>query len=534
MTWSLLFFLKIFAKAKRNELKKTLKEMLFSQEYEYFNEPFWKDSLGNRENKNKIVKYFKVEPEEQLKLKDSIMLSNEKWNLLRRSLDLKEFLLSEKDLGCVQKSIDCKLQERLQIMEFDEKGIKGIQVPLTNCIREITQLRDISEKKFKLSLDARTFGNRTQTLAGVIPLSCRRKKIQSYKSVFPLVLYDEKEDNPIIRDIECNVERELLALKEEGYCFYVAADLKTLWNLCKRTYKPSSVHQVDVGEDTMIFKSASSNLFCPFCNQRQDQMNELSASINAETRFFGLTAHETIFCWLHCKLRITGKLIQNICWKAHDSNKLKEFEAMMKEIGWKKFKAKKRKNGSFKIPSIDGSTLKKIMKHIETIDTWLRNNFCGPSSILMFWKELTGLLDTLDDLSDSEIDHIKVKIGKFSEEYLKAFGHKYWTPYLHIFCCHTIEILQKHRNLAKFSQQGFEAVHNLHKKMYFLGTSHDGGKQKIPSIVQIFYKHWRILALDDKGKFNEESENISNEVEIFENIEETLLNMEYSTDSGIL
>jgi hypothetical protein len=50
------------------------------------------------------------------------------------------------------------------------------------------------------------------------------------------------------------------------------------------------------------------------------------------------------------------------------------------------------------------------------------------------------------------------------------------TPYIHLFVCHTVELLQLHGPLGQFSCQGLEKVNSVHKKLYFGATSRDGGR----------------------------------------------------------
>lgn len=84
--------------------------------------------------------------------------------------------------------------------------------------------------------------------------------------------------------------------------------------------------------------------------------------------------------------------------------------------------------------------------------------------------------------------------------YIRKFGDMNVTPYIHVVVCHSITLLDRHGSISKFSQQGFEATHAWHCKLYYSSTSHDGGVKKAgnninSSILQVLNKCYRIVLL---------------------------------------
>lgn len=54
----------------------------------------------------------------------------------------------------------------------------------------------------------------------------------------------------------------------------------------------------------------------------------------------------------------------------------------------------------------------------------------------------------------------------------------FMTPYLHLLFCHTLEIVETHKSIGKYSQQGFEQSNSLHRSTEVRASNHGGGRGK--------------------------------------------------------
>lgn len=85
--------------------------------------------------------------------------------------------------------------------------------------------------------------------------------------------------------------------------------------------------------------------------------------------------------------------------------------------------------------------------------------------------------------------------------YVRKFGDHNVTPYIHVVVCHSVTLLELHGSISKFSQQGFEATHSWHRKLFFSSTNHRGGikeagSDKNSSILQVLNKCYRITIME--------------------------------------
>ncbi len=82
------------------------------------------------------------------------------------------------------------------------------------------------------------------------------------------------------------------------------------------------------------------------------------------------------------------------------------------------------------------------------------------------WEKITIMMSTEGELSTESIQQAIQQIELFEKTLQSLFGKdnemEKWivTPYIHQIICHYPQLLQKHRSIGMFQNQGFEASHN--------------------------------------------------------------------------
>ena len=88
---------------------------------------------------------------------------------------------------------------------------------------------------------------------------------------------------------------------------------------------------------------------------------------------------------------------------------------------------------------------------------------------------LLAALDRKEDFTDEQIDELHLLCNLFFDKYATVLSAEEVTHYIHLLGAgHITYHLTKHRNLAKYSQQGWEALNQLLKQFYFNSTNHGG------------------------------------------------------------
>lgn len=80
-----------------------------------------------------------------------------------------------------------------------------------------------------------------------------------------------------------------------------------------------------------------------------------------------------------------------------------------------------------------------------------------------------------DKFTEGEIADLRKIINNWSALWVKHFGKKNVTPYVHFVGAHWCDLIQMHGNLKKFSQDGLEASHRLHNLIYGRSTNRSKG-----------------------------------------------------------
>lgn len=83
------------------------------------------------------------------------------------------------------------------------------------------------------------------------------------------------------------------------------------------------------------------------------------------------------------------------------------------------------------------------------------------------WQIIDNSLSTADTFTSE----LRVALAQFGQWVTTIYGHAAVTPYMHIVCEHTEELIDKFGCLSRLSQQGFEHCHKRHKKIWAEASS---------------------------------------------------------------
>jgi hypothetical protein len=111
------------------------------------------------------------------------------------------------------------------------------------------------------------------------------------------------------------------------------------------------------------------------------------------------------------------------------------------------------------------------------------------------WKDMLDqysaameILRKQSDYTDKEIDLFQDLIDTFFEKYTSETGVEGITNYIHMLASgHTKYYMQMHRNLYKYSQQGWEALNSKYKQVFFRDTQQGGNYEKLHDENERYY-----------------------------------------------
>ena len=115
------------------------------------------------------------------------------------------------------------------------------------------------------------------------------------------------------------------------------------------------------------------------------------------------------------------------------------------------------------------------------------------SDLFSLFNIINIKLNKRTDFDDSEILELQKDMDHFGEMYMDVTSGERITNYIHYMISgHFRDMLFIHRNLWKFSQQGWESVNGLLKQYIFRrtqrgGSSGNGGKAGKVRIDNLFY-----------------------------------------------
>ena len=263
--------------------------------------------------------------------------------------------------------------------------------------------------------------------------------------------------------------------------------------------------------------------FCICCDCKKSQRADFAVwSLQFRTELqnmFNVPVERIVFCTLHAKMRITGKLLKLLAQEASDAGKHLDLIAAVRSAGWRKFDVViPDRCIKVKIPGllisdewlirnagVTGAKCSKVLEHYKDIVTSVTTD----ADTLQIWEDWKWICEMLQEetVESTRFSDIEAVLQRWGDNYVNQYCDYNVTPYIHTVVCHTLHLLKLHNSIGLFSQQGFEATHKWHKRLYYTSTSHDGSvstrKVSISSIQQLFLKIFRVLILQLRIDFQQ-------------------------------
>ena len=113
------------------------------------------------------------------------------------------------------------------------------------------------------------------------------------------------------------------------------------------------------------------------------------------------------------------------------------------------------------------------------------------------WLKLMELMSRKEDFTDPQIEEFHFYCNNFMMYYCAIYGDDWRqvTNYIHVVGAgHLTHYLRKYRNLARFQQQGWEALNQMCQKFYHQNSNHGGSEGGKKEHVTDIGKHAKPIA----------------------------------------
>jgi hypothetical protein len=114
-----------------------------------------------------------------------------------------------------------------------------------------------------------------------------------------------------------------------------------------------------------------------------------------------------------------------------------------------------------------------IVNHFQVADNIVAAKKKAVSIVWNNWSEILTILNSLHVTPDEQ-KRLQTKINEFGSAFIKAFGHKPVTPYIHLLVCHIPWQIKKMETMQVTSQQKFETFHRTAKSVFYNCTMRGG------------------------------------------------------------
>lgn len=216
---------------------------------------------------------------------------------------------------------------------------------------------------------------------------------------------------------------------------------------------------------------------------------------------------------LHMFLRIAGKLLELLIWECKQADGLKEkhrFTSINRQKWIHMAKLENLIQNICKIPfqwevtsegnklhykDLRGPELKALFSQIDI--NQILPNTPRAAKIQKLWVDFYAIINLLhnDEMSAQDIATVKNKIGLWFPLYTELYSQKSVTPYIHIFYCHVVEMLEIHGQISLFTQEGLEKLNDQSTVNFFSATNRKGAQ----ALKQLLLKAKRITYYQDNG-----------------------------------
>ena len=404
--------------------------------------------------------------------------------------------------------------------------------------------------EYKLSLDGTNMGSRACELVALTPMNLGFP-VQSYHSIFPIMLYDGKETREDLRVMLAPLNTDMNMLRQPEHLAASSCPpdktYKCDFTLCADYFALQKILQPAKGE-RLPDASMAEGCTCGFCgakrckktgwegqNMRQGVWSK-APELVLQYCLLDIPLHKITFCLLHAKVRIVGSLLNKLLRQADIKNRCADLEENLKKIvptfkitmkGQLTTTGKLAKGA--KCSALQGEQVDKLLTCVRAAaippsqrseaeitnaalwegvisgipyDKNSKKDMVRLDTHSMLWQLLVAWYDVGNNhgnITNEQKQKFKSDVAAFGWLWETTFGSHLVTPYVHIICKHGGAYLDQFQSFRPYSQEAFEASHKRHKQMY-AKTNFGGGKHGDRSSVylQIMQKLYRMQYLSIK------------------------------------
>jgi hypothetical protein len=217
---------------------------------------------------------------------------------------------------------------------------------------------------------------------------------------------------------------------------------------------------------------------CAATDKNHDDIFLGKNGINGETLIHGLDPEKNLWhdVVLHGKNRCTEKFVKLWIWgllnpttdlkKAFAKSrsvKLQKIHSFLEKVELKKFKVQLEGNSVIFSKQFKGANFSLVVDKFEEFshlfcltederNTWMA--FQKSITLARLWREGDGS----SEMTEFAIGEFTRTVEDLILKYVKVYGSKHVTVYLHILCFETLKLLQRFPNLQRYCQQSMEAL----------------------------------------------------------------------------
>jgi len=280
--------------------------------------------------------------------------------------------------------------------------------------------------------------------------------------------------------------------------------LKTLWLLTDTSY---SIHRDDCAT-------------CPFCGATKSEIRKSNDTPTVFRTFldnvFSIPTEDIVFCMLHARIRITGKLLERtLLWAADNGGATRLTDLIKAEANLDLNATRSKDRKKMEFVNMTGDRCRRLLDKAEDIfQAWIQRGGC--KKIALIWEKWATVNKRLSkpEIHSESIPKLRQCIDDWVGLVKEMWHEEAITPYIHIIHKHAVDIVVRHGSISKFSQQGFEACHRWHRILYNSCTNHGGYRKdpkfKIDSVHMLLTRIYRLEFLELFFKDENSKEFVSN------------------------
>ncbi|KAK3732232.1 hypothetical protein QZH41_020061 [Actinostola sp. cb2023] len=404
------------------------------------------------------------------------------------------------------------------------KPLKGFQVDLESVLIWLIREQrlhglDSSEMELNIKLDGRPFWDMCnilldfidQVMVGIVPMESFLSSTQSSKAVYPLAIANCKEtrDNldSLLEDLTL-IKKKLISNglkvdgKEYSFKFTVTADYKALLLCTRKTATGEDVKLGGRGKKWNTEKKFLEN--CEEIVERSLPISKVKTLFPDKESAEGYILGKVTYC--EERIQVYSALLDTNLFIRDNGSDGTEKVSLSENADLINFIQEKHDSWSMELKTIDekfdllsgsdnntdnesdsdSDNERELQEYAASLKI---NSF---KEVFVQWKNIAYVMRdrVFQDGEELEIDMFDLECKEWGCLCREMFGPGLGTgDYGHMVIEHSAMLMRRFRSMGKYSNQGFEAAHKLHRQLYAQCTNHDSASSE-SSIQQMFVHHY--------------------------------------------